>query len=331
MDASTPNSGAASARKPVIFIRYFAAPRPLVFKAWTDPKLLAQWWGPHGYTNPVCEVDPRKGGAMLIHMRGPEGHVHPMTATFQEFAEPERLSFACVVPGPDGQPLFEVLNTATFTEEDGRTKLVLEARVTMERPGADQYLSGMEAGWGQSLERFTELAASLLPSAGTASAEPEVVIIRQFAAPRALVFRAWTDPGQLARWWVPPGFQWIRGQLDLRPGGSFHYGTRMPDGREMWGKFTYLEIAAPARLVFISSFADEQGQLVPNPFRPSWPLQVHNIVTFEEAQGATTMTLRGTPYRAGELERRTFDEGRPGMQYGFKGVLDKLAELLAQA
>jgi len=67
----------------LVLTRVFDAPRELVFKAWTDPKHVAQWWGPHGFTNPVCELDLRPGGAILIHMRGPDGVVYPMTGTYQ--------------------------------------------------------------------------------------------------------------------------------------------------------------------------------------------------------------------------------------------------------
>src|SRR5882762_715575 len=61
--------------------------------AWTDPKQVAEWWGPHRFTNPVCDLDVRPGGAIRIHMRGPDGTVYPMTGVYQEVVEPERLVF----------------------------------------------------------------------------------------------------------------------------------------------------------------------------------------------------------------------------------------------
>jgi uncharacterized protein YndB with AHSA1/START domain len=71
-------------------VRTFSAPRALVFEVWTDPKHLAQWWGPQGFTNPVCEFDPRVGGAFRIHMRGPDGVTYPMKGIIQEIVPPER-------------------------------------------------------------------------------------------------------------------------------------------------------------------------------------------------------------------------------------------------
>ena len=62
----------------LVLIRIFDAPRERVWKAWTDPRQVAQWWGPAGFTNPRCEVDVRPGGVLRIDMRGPDGTVYPM-------------------------------------------------------------------------------------------------------------------------------------------------------------------------------------------------------------------------------------------------------------
>src|ERR1700730_17678211 len=110
-----------SAERQLKITRVFDAPREVVFKAWTDPKQLAQWWGPHGFTNPVCELDARPGGAIRIHMRGPDGTVYPMTGVYKEIGEPERLVFTSAALDEKGNPLFEVLNTVTFAQQGGHT------------------------------------------------------------------------------------------------------------------------------------------------------------------------------------------------------------------
>src|SRR5690349_12214759 len=106
-------------------------------------------------------------------------------------------------------------------------------------------------------------------SAITASEESELVITRVFDAPRDLVFKAWSEPERLMRWWGPKGFTLRVGTFDFRPGGVFHYCARSPDGHEMWGTFVYREIIAPERIVFISSFADAEGNLIRSPFSPT--------------------------------------------------------------
>jgi len=144
----------------LVLTRVFDAPRELVFKAWTDPKRVAQWWGPQGFTNPVCELDARPGGAIRIHMRGPDGTVYPMTGVYQEVVEPERLVFTSAALDEKGHPLFEVLTTVTFAEQGAKTKQILRARVIKSTAQAAPYLAGMEAGWTQSLERLSAFVAT---------------------------------------------------------------------------------------------------------------------------------------------------------------------------
>jgi uncharacterized protein YndB with AHSA1/START domain len=140
----------------LVLTRVFDAPRELVFKAWTDPKQVAQWWGPNGFTNPVCDLDVRPGGAIRIHMRGPDGTVYPMTGVYNEVVEPERLVFTSAALDADGNPMFEVLTTVTFAEQGGKTKQIMRARVIKSTAEAAPYIKGMEAGWTQSLERLAE-------------------------------------------------------------------------------------------------------------------------------------------------------------------------------
>lgn len=137
--------------------RAINAPRERVFKAWIVPEQMAQWWGPQGFTNPVCEVDPRPGGRILIHMRAPDGTVHPMTGTFHEVVEPERLAFVAFAEDHDGNALLESHTTVTFTERNGQTMVTVEAKAVGLAPIAPQMLAGMNAGWTQSLERLTAL------------------------------------------------------------------------------------------------------------------------------------------------------------------------------
>lgn len=146
-----------STERELVITRIFDAPRELVFKAWTDPKHVAQWWGPKDFTNPVCELDVRPGGALLIHMRGPDGVVYPMKGVFHEIAEPERLVFtSSAFEDEAGNPQLEVLNTVTFVEQGGKTKLTLQAVVVRSTPEVAAALAGMEEGWNQSLDKLAE-------------------------------------------------------------------------------------------------------------------------------------------------------------------------------
>jgi uncharacterized protein YndB with AHSA1/START domain len=153
------------------------------------------------------------------------------------------------------------------------------------------------------------------------------VISRIYDAPRNRVWKAWTDPAELKKWWGPQGFKVHTCKVDLRPGGLFLYGMKAPDGSDLWGRFAYREIAAPTKLVFIVSFSDPQGAVTRHPWSPQWPLHMMSTVEFEE-QGprATKVTVTWLPHEASELERRTFDEGRDSLKQGWGGTLDKLID-----
>jgi len=157
----------------------------------------------------------------------------------------------------------------------------------------------------------------------------EFVISRVFDAPRDLVWKAFTEPQRLNEWWGPKGATVIKSEMDLRPGGSYHYAMRTSDGNTMWGKFVYREITPPSRMVFVNSFSDEAGGVTHHPMAPTWPLEMLSVFSFEEEGGKTRFTVRWTPLNASEEERATFAAGHASMQQGWGGTLDKLAAYLA--
>lgn len=136
------------------FERVFDAPRELVFKVWTDPYHVAQWWGPHGFAIPVSKVDPRVGGIFEVHMRGEDGVNLPSVGTFHEVVPPSRIVFSSDLEDGNGNKLLEVVNTITLAEERGRTRMMLHIKVLRAIPEVAGKLGQMEMGWSQSLERL---------------------------------------------------------------------------------------------------------------------------------------------------------------------------------
>lgn len=141
--------------------RTFDAPRELVFKAWTDPSLLTQWWGPREFTIPVCKVEAHPGGKFLIVMHGPKNSDFdldlPMTGIFQEFDPPRRLVFTNeALPDEKGISQLETLCTVTFTQIGSKTEMTLHIDVVRSTPATAGALAGMEMGWSQSLDKLTE-------------------------------------------------------------------------------------------------------------------------------------------------------------------------------
>lgn len=165
--------------------------------------------------------------------------------------------------------------------------------------------------------------------AAASSAAKEFTITRVFDASRDLIWRAWSEPERLAQWWGPKGCKIEIGKLEFRPGGIFHYSMRMPDGQTVWwGRFVYREIAPPERLVYVSSFSDENAGVTRAPFKESFPREIHNTLTLEEHGGKTTLTLRASPVEASDEERATFVSMFRSMQQGFTGTFDQLAAFL---
>jgi len=154
------------------------------------------------------------------------------------------------------------------------------------------------------------------------------VVTRQFKAPRKMVFDAFTQAERLAHWWGPIGFKLHVAHLDLRPGGTFHYSMVNDVGFEMWGLFTYLDILAPEKIIFLSGFSDKDAAIAKSPFGFPWPLQTHNTWALTEEKGITTLVLTAYPVNAEEEEERSFVDGFGSMQQGFGGTFDQLDEYL---
>ena len=145
----------------LIITRLFDAPRELAFNMWTDPAHVAQWWGPKHFTNPVCEVDARPGGALLIHMQAPDGQIYPAKGTFEEVVEPERIVLlSTAIDDEQGEPQLVVRNIITFEDEGGMTRLTMRAIVLKATAAAQAALSGMEQGWSETLDKLVDYVAA---------------------------------------------------------------------------------------------------------------------------------------------------------------------------
>ncbi len=222
-------------------VRAFDAPRELVWRAWTEPALLAEWWGPRGFTNPVCEWNARPGAALHVVMRAQNGTEYPMAGEFREVAAPEKLVFTGGALDDAGHMMFELLHTVTFAERKGGTTVTIRTRVTKASAGAERYIGGFEAGMTQSLEK-------LAPRIKTV-AEREFVSTRTIDAPRERLFGELSDPAQLALWWGPNGFTNTFHEFTLKPGGRWKLVMHGPDGKDYQTDKVVLEAVRPERVV----------------------------------------------------------------------------------
>jgi uncharacterized protein YndB with AHSA1/START domain len=309
----------SSADREIVATRVFDAPRELVWKLWTDPHHVAQWWGPNGFTSTIQEMDVRPGGAWRLIMHGPDGTDYPNKSVYVEVVRPERLVYDHV-----SGPQFRA--TATFLEEGGKTRvtmrMVFESAALRDRVAKE---FGAVEGLRQTLGRLGEQISRSGPASG------EFVISRVFDLPREKMFELWTNRDHLMRWFGPKGFTMPEAKLDFRPGGMFLYHLRSPDGHDLWGKFAYREISQTERMVWVNSFSDENAGVTRHPFSGEWPLELLTTVTFADLRGKTLVTVRWSPLNPTPAERKTFDCGHGSMQMGSTGTFEQLAEYTAKA
>lgn len=160
-------AGTTTAARPpageIVITRVFDAPRERVFEAWTQPEHVQRWWGPHGFTTPVCTIDLRPGGAFHYCMRSPEGQDSWGKGVYREVAAPERIVSTDFFADAEGNLVpptrygmstdwpAEALITVTFAERDGRTAFTLHHAVGS-APAAER--DQCQQGWSESLDRL---------------------------------------------------------------------------------------------------------------------------------------------------------------------------------
>ena len=153
--------------------------------------------------------------------------------------------------------------------------------------------------------------------------ESELLITRIFSAPRELVWKAWTEPERVMRWWGPKYFTSPICKIDFRVGGSYLFCMQSPEGEDFWSTGVYLEIIPLEKIVCTDSFADENGNVVPATYydmEEDFPLELELTITFEDHNGNTKMILRHIGIPEGITQELT--------KQGWNESFDKLAEIL---
>jgi uncharacterized protein YndB with AHSA1/START domain len=304
MPANMPATSEKSSEREIVGTRVFHAPRELVWKVFTDPGHVAQWWGPNGFTNTIHEMDVRPGGEWNLTMHGPDGTDYANKSIYHELVEPERIVYSHV-----SGPLFEAI--ITFTAKGDKTevnwRMVFESAELRDKVAHE---FGAVGGLNQTIGRLGDKLATF---------ERRLVLERVFDAPRELVFKAWIDPEQLAQWWGPHGFTNPLCEADARPGGAIRIDMKGPDGTVFPMGGTFHEIVEPEKLVMTTTaMHDEAG----NP-----KLAVLNIVTFTDHGGKTKLVLHAIVVTA--TDEAAF--ALQGMEQGWTESLERLADLVKKS
>ena len=146
----------------IVISRVFDAPRSLVFKAWTDPRHVMAWWGPYGFENTECSLDLRVGGSFHLSMTGPDGKSYPCQGVYQEIVEHERICY--LGTADEGHPCGaglppQALVTVEFEDEDGKTRLTVNTRMSCPEAKVAAAQGGYIVGWTESLDRLAHFTA----------------------------------------------------------------------------------------------------------------------------------------------------------------------------
>jgi uncharacterized protein YndB with AHSA1/START domain len=308
---TAPNSLKKSSKLELTITRVFDAPRELVYQAWTDPNHMAKWSCPAGFTIFLGEMDVRPGGTYRCGMKSPKGEDHIVGGTYREVIKNECLVYTHTWESSEGEePSPETLVTVIFEEENGKTKLTFH----QEGFGSIESREGHKGGWTECFEKLnTLLKPNTKNKKMTAKNKSnEIHITRIYDAPVKLVWEAWTDPEQTAKWWGPRGFTLTTHGKDFKVGGFWAYTMHGPDGVDYPNKTIYHEIEKYSRLVYDHGGNDDR----PPMFRVT--------VLFSEIKGKTKMAMTmalPTPEAAEETKKFI-------KKAGGNATWDRLAEFL---
>lgn len=298
--------------------RIYDAPLKMVWEAWVDPKQVAQWWGPRGFTLTTEKKDVRTGGTWDYTMHGPDGVDYPNSTKFLEVEKYSRLVYD---HGgyKDKPPMFRV--TVQFTE---LSKNITKMEMIMALPTAEaakETKKFIKSAGGNST--WDRLAEYLAPT-------DRFVINRSFEAPRDLVFEMWTNPQHFSQWLAPTGFTMKMIKSEIKAGETIFYSMSGPNDITMYGKIHYKEIKRPELLLYTQVFCDKDGNISRHPMAPTWPETMLTTILFaEEGPQQSRVTITWEPYgEATTAERETFHNAKAGMTQGWTGSFDKLEEYL---
>jgi uncharacterized protein YndB with AHSA1/START domain len=301
--------------------RLLHAPRTLVWEAMTRPEHVAHWYGPRSTRMISCEMDLRVGGQYRFVMRGGDGREHAFSGEYREITPPERMVQTWRW---EGAPDARSVETMRLVDLGDRTMVEVEVEHTS-RSNLEMHLKhGMEAGANETYQRLDETLVAMV------EAPTALVLERTFAAPRKLVFEAWTRAEHFARWFGTRECKPEDCVLDARPGGVIRFVHRFGD-QAMYLRGTFDVVEPTTKIVLTLRFVDENGM----PTSPSpvsgWPKEasIETTVVLEDAPGGTRQVVTQVVQPASARDSAGVRSERAMAREGWKETLGLLAEHLA--
>ncbi len=282
------------------FERQVAAPVAALWQAWTAPEARALWAAPApSVTVEFLEADPAVGGRE-VSLCKVAGQPDIRCEAGWLALEPGARSVSYEVVSCEGATLSAALVTADLAGAGETSRLTVTVQLSSL---AEDMAAGYRQGFGAGLDNLAGLSERIM------------VLRRVIRAPRAALWAAWTDPETLPRWWGPDGFSCRTRRIDLRPGGEWVFDMIGPDGGVFPNHHRYGEMRAEERIGYALLWGEDG------------PKHADAWVVFEEADGATTVTLAMAFSTAAEFAAaRGFGAVELGQQ-----TLGKLARFVGAA
>lgn len=243
--------------EPLVLSRTFAAPRSLVFRAWSTADHMKRWFSPEGYSVPEAEIDFRPGGVCDICMRSPGGDDSWCRGQFVEIVRPERLVMTMDV-STDGIRRFIAHTTVTFEDDGAGTRMSVRQAYEIFDEAFRGAVDGAPAGWRTTLDKLEREVARM----ATSTVHSTFTIERSYRATQAQVFHALSDIDAKGRWFVGGGdYTLLERTMDVRPGGRERLVGRWKSGMIVTFDATYFDVVPNRRLVYAYEMHQDERKI----------------------------------------------------------------------
>jgi uncharacterized protein YndB with AHSA1/START domain len=230
--------------------RSFAAPRALVFKAWSSAEHVKRWFCPESYSVPEATVDFRPGGVFDVCMRSPAGQDFWSRGEFIEIAPPSRLAFRTGL-AVGAEQKFNAHTTVIFEDEGAGTRMTVRQIYEIFDPAFLFAIEGAPEGWRTTLDKLEREVARIKNAENRSVVHASFTLERTYDSTPAQVFRALTDKAAKARWFAGgEDHEIVEREMDVRPGGRERVKGRWASGMVSTFDALYFDVVTNERLVY---------------------------------------------------------------------------------
>lgn len=251
----------------IVVSRRFDATPEAVFDAWLDTESACQWlFATPGGVMEKVEISPRVGGGFIVNeLRGDLLATH--FGTYVDIDRPRRLAFDFTTDREQAPTRV----TVEFNSDAGGCIVTLTHEIDSNWA---EYGASVRQGWTGILDGLAQTLQ------GESKADREIMLTREYDAPRELVWAAWTEAAQVDQWWGPDGFVTRTEAMEVRAGGAWRFTMTAADGTVFPNYVLYMDVSPPERLIYAHGSEE------------SAPAAFHVTVLFEALGGRTRVTMR---------------------------------------